>query len=47
MTDRREITKITAYGVVPYKDETGQDTSTVYAAAASMEYKKDEEDPLI
>lgn len=39
LTDGREITKITASAAVPYKDETGQDTSTVYAAAAVMEYK--------
>lgn len=47
LTDGREITKITAYGAVPYKDDTEQDKSTVYAAVAVMEYKKDEEDPLI
>lgn len=47
LTDGRRITKITTYGAVPYKDETGQDTSTVYAAAASMEYMKKEEDPLL
>lgn len=40
LTNRRTITKITTYGAVPYKDETGQDTSTVYAAAASMEYRR-------
>lgn len=40
LTEKRKITKITAYGTVPYKDETGQDTSTVYVAAAVMEYRK-------
>lgn len=41
LTDGRVITKITASGAVPYKDETGQDKSTVYAAPAVMEYEKD------
>lgn len=41
LTDGREITKITASGAVPYKDETGQDKSTVYAADAVMEYEVD------
>lgn len=45
LTDNRAITKITATNAVPYKDETGQDKSTVYAAAAVMEYRKREEDP--
>lgn len=40
LTDGRKITKITASTAVPYKDETGQDTSTVYAAPAVMEYRK-------
>lgn len=42
LTDGRAITKITASGAVPYKDETGQDKSTVYAAPAVMEYRKKE-----
>lgn len=41
LTDGRVITKITASTAVPYKDEMGQDTSTVYAAPAVMEYEKD------
>ena len=41
LTDRRRITKITASNAIPYKDETGQDSSTVYAADAVMEYEKD------
>ena len=41
LTDGRVITNITATNAVPYKDETGQDTSTVYVAAAVMEYEKD------
>lgn len=41
LTDSRVITKITASGIVPYKDETGQDKSTVYVAPAVMEYEKD------
>lgn len=41
LTDGRTITKITAGGAVPYKDETGQDKSTVYAADAVMEYEVD------
>ncbi len=41
LTDNRVITKITASGVIPYKDETGQDSSTVYAADAVMEYESD------
>lgn len=41
LTDGREITKITASGAIPYKDETGQDKSTVYAADAVMEYEVD------
>lgn len=41
LTDGRAITKITASGAVPYKDETGTDKSTVYAADAVMEYKKE------
>ena len=40
LTDNRTITKITARGV-PYKDETGTDKSTVYAADATMEYEVD------
>lgn len=47
LTDGRMITKITASGAVPYKDETGQDKNTVYAADAVMEYKKVEKDPLL
>lgn len=39
LTDGREITKIAASGAVPYKDETGQDKSTIYAADAVMEYE--------
>ncbi|MCI8800330.1 MAG: hypothetical protein HFH88_11040 [Lachnospiraceae bacterium] len=42
LTDGRSITKITASGAVPYKDETGQDKSTVYVATAVMEYFKKE-----
>lgn len=43
LTDNRTITKITASGTgeLPYKDDTGQDKSTVYAADAVMEYEKD------
>ena len=41
LTDGRMITKITASGASPYKDETGQDKNTVYAADAVMEYEKD------
>lgn len=41
LTDRRRITKITASNVLSYKDETGQDKSTVYAADAVMEYEAD------
>lgn len=41
LTDGRTITKITASGAVPYKDETGQDKSTVYVAGAVMKYKKE------
>ncbi len=41
LTDGRTITKITASGAVPYKDETGTDKSTVYAADAVMEYEVD------
>lgn len=40
LTDGRTITKITASVAIPYKDETGQDKSTVYAADAVMEYRK-------
>ena len=42
LTDNRRITKITASGTgeLPYKDDTGQDKSTVYAAEAVMEYYK-------
>lgn len=42
LTDNRTITKITASGTgeLPYKDDTGQDKSTVYAADAVMEYYK-------
>lgn len=40
LTDGRKITKITASNALPYKDETGKDTSTVYAADAVMEYRK-------
>lgn len=40
LTDGRKITKITASTAVPYKDETGHDASTVYAAPATMEYRK-------
>ena len=39
LTGGRTITKITAGGAVPYKDETGKDNSTVYAADAVMEYE--------
>lgn len=41
LTDGRAITKITASGAVPYKDETGQDKNIVYAADAVMEYEKE------
>lgn len=41
LTDGRVITKIAASGAVPYKDETGQDKSTVYAAPAVMEYESE------
>lgn len=41
LTDGRTITKITASAAIPYKDETGQDKSTVYAADAVMEYESD------
>lgn len=41
LTDGRTITNITASVAVPYKDETGQDNSTVYAADAVMEYEVD------
>lgn len=41
LTDERAITKITASVVVPYKDETGTDKSTVYAADAVMEYESE------
>lgn len=44
LTDGRVITKITASGT--YDGGTTQDKSTVYAADAVMEYKKEEEDPL-
>lgn len=40
LTDNRKITKITASNTLPYKDETGNDKSTVYAADAVMEYYK-------
>ena len=42
LTDNRTITKITASGTgeLPYKDDTGQDKSTVYAVDAVMEYRK-------
>lgn len=42
LTDNRTITKITASGTgeLPYKDDMGQDKSTVYAAEAVMEYYK-------
>jgi hypothetical protein len=42
LTHNRTITKITASGTgeLPYKDDTGQDKSTVYAAEAVMEYYK-------
>ncbi len=39
LTDGRTITKITASVAIPYKDETGQDKSTVYVADAVMEYE--------
>lgn len=39
LTNGRTITKITASVAIPYKDETGQDKSTVYAADAVMEYE--------
>lgn len=41
LTGGRVITKITATNAVPYKDDTGQDKSTVYVAAAVMEYEAD------
>lgn len=41
LTNGRTITKITAGGAVPYKDETGQDKNTVYVANAVMEYEAD------
>lgn len=41
LTGNRTITKITASNVIPYKDETGSDKSTVYAADAVMEYEVD------
>lgn len=41
LTGGRTITRITASGAVPYKDETGQDKSTVYASDAAMEYEVD------
>lgn len=40
LTDGRTITQIETSAAVPYKDETGQDKSTVYAATATMEYMK-------
>lgn len=40
LTDGRKITGITSSMPMSYKDETGQDKSTVYAADAVMEYKK-------
>lgn len=39
LTEGRAITKITASNAVPYKDETGNDKSIVYAADAVMEYE--------
>ncbi len=39
LTDGRTITNITASVAIPYKDETGTDKSTVYAADAVMEYE--------
>ncbi len=39
LTDGRTITRIATQGV-PYKDETGQNKDTVYAADAVMEYMK-------
>jgi hypothetical protein len=39
LTEERTITKITASNVVPYRDETGDDSSIIYAAEASMEYE--------
>lgn len=39
LTDGRTITKISARGV-PYKDETSQDKTTVYAVDGIMEYRK-------
>ena len=41
LTGGRTITKITASSVLPYKDETGADKSTVYAADAVLEYESD------
>ena len=41
LTGGRTITKITASSGLPYKDETGADKSTVYAADAVMEYETD------
>lgn len=41
LTGGRVITKITATNAVPHKDDTGQDKSTVYVAAAVMEYEAD------
>jgi hypothetical protein len=41
LTDNRTITKITASNVIPYRDETGNDNSIVYAADAVMEYEAD------
>lgn len=41
LTGGRTITKITVTNTVPYKDDTGQDKSTVYVAAAVMEYEAD------
>lgn len=40
LTDGRVITQIETSTAVPYKDETGTDKSTVYAATAVMEYRK-------
>lgn len=40
LTDGRTITQIETSTAVPYKDETRQDKSTVYAASATMEYMK-------
>ncbi len=41
LTGGRVITKITVSSALPYKDETGADKSTVYAADAVMEYETD------